>query len=164
MVDSIDQKKLSFSDGSKFLDELRQVIMKLHSLNLSTRRICPAIRTAVKGLVGYKIEKLPSYGTLNKLMYEAKCLALLNAGRESLKDKSDKEPSNFLLSDGTSKLKKHYNTTIISTSDGVKTIGLQLLPTEDSETLIRVTEKSFQEVANIMSRVDGRDEAECLKH
>ena len=163
LVDLIDEKKLSFSDRSKFSDELRQVIMKLHSLNLSTRSICPAIRTVVEGLVGYKIEKLPSYGTVNKLMYEAKCLALLNAGRESLRDKSNKKPSNFLLSYGTSKLKKHYNITIISTSDGVKTIGLQLFPTEYSETLIRVTEKSFQEVASIMSRVDGRDEAECLK-
>ena len=62
------------------------------------------------------------------MLYEAKCLALLNAGRESLQDKDHTEPANFLLSDGTSKLKKHYNTTIISTSTGVRTIGLQLLP------------------------------------
>ena len=153
---------LQLKDNGRFCNEIRQVVMKLHSLNPSSRSICPAIKTVLEGLTNLIVDALPSYGTVNKMMYEAKCLALLNAGRDSLKDKEHLEPANFLMSDGTSKLKKHYNTTIISTSTGIRTIGLQLLPAENSETLMKVTRESFEEVASILERVDGKSKDEYL--
>ena len=61
----------------------------------------------------------------------------------SLKDKEETEQANFLLSDGTSKLKKHYNTTIISTSTGVRTTGMQLLSAENSENLMESNKGKF---------------------
>ena len=137
--------------------------MKLHALSLSSRSICPTIKPVLEGLTNFKVKGLPSYGTVNKMLYEAKCLALLNAGRESLQDKDHTEPANFLLSDGTSKLKKHYNTTIISTSTGVRTIGLQLSLAENSENLLEVTKESFEEIASILERIDGESKEEYLK-
>ena len=163
IIEAVDDQRLELNDNGRFSNEIRQVVMKLHGLNLSSRSICPAIKRVLDGLTNVTVDCLPSYGTVNKMLYEAKCLALLNAGRESLKDKEETEPANFLLSDGTSKLKKHYNTTIISTSTGVRTIGMQLLSAENSENLMKVTRENFEEVADTLSRVDGKSKDDYVK-
>ena len=64
-----------------------------------------------------------------------------------------KEVSHVLMTDGTCKLKKKYNTTIISTSDGVKTIGLQHVAQENSEVLLNSSKGSLRKLGDIMSRV-----------
>ena len=163
IIEAVDDQRLELKDNGRFSNEIRQVVMKLHGLNLSSRSICPAIKTVLEGLTNVTVDCLPSYGTVNKMLYEAKCLALLNAERESLKDKEETEPANFLLSDRTYKLKKHYNTTIISTSTGERTIGMQLLSAENSENLMKVTRESFEEVADILSRVDGKSKDQYVK-
>ena len=84
----MDAKELELKDNGKFSNEIRQVVMKLHSLNLSSMSICPAIKTVLEGLTDLTIDGLPSYGTVNKILYEAKFLGLLNAGRESLQHKA----------------------------------------------------------------------------
>ena len=45
--------------------------MKLHELKLSTRSITPAIKIILENLGNVKCDRLPSYGTVNKIMYEA---------------------------------------------------------------------------------------------
>ena len=87
----------------------------------------PAIKSIIGKLTGAKVQHLPSYGTVHKVMYEGKCLALLQAGRAMLNDKEGKEAANILLNDGTTKKARKYNTTIVAMSEGKRTIGLSML-------------------------------------
>ena len=109
LIDTFEASEVATFEEGRYIDVIRNVIMKLHELKLSTRSIAPAIKIITEDLCGMKVERLPAYGTMNKLMYEAKFIALLNAGRASLKEKQG-DVANFLLNDGTTKLKKKYNT------------------------------------------------------
>ena len=160
IIDSNEKNELQlFADG-KFSDKMRQVVMKLHELKLNTRSIAPAIQVIAEELCGLRPDRLPSYGTVNKIMYEAEFFALVNAGKSCLRDIDEKEISNILLNDGTTKLKKKYNTTIVGTSEGVKTIGLQNLAQETGESLLKANQDSLAKLANVLSRVGGKSE-EC---
>ena len=161
MLDLCEKDTVSTFEDGKFSDAVRAV-MSLLKLNISTRNICPAIKTVLEGLANIQTDRLPSYGTANYIMYEAKCLALIEAGKASLRDKQGKAAQNVLMNDGTSKLKKKYKTTIISTSEGVKTFGLQLLATETSESLLEANVRVLNDVAKVVSRVEGRSEEEVL--
>ena len=101
LLDSIDAKKLNSFDNGRYMNDIRQVIMKVHSMNISTRNICPAIKVVLEDLANVEVDRLPSYGVVNKIMYEAKCISPLNAGRASLRDKESKKPANILMNDGT---------------------------------------------------------------
>ena len=158
LLDLCEKDTVSTFEDGKFSDAVRAVIMSLLKLNISTRNICPAIKTVLEGLANIQTDRLPSYGTVNHIMYEAKCLALIEAGKASLRDKQGKAAQNVLMNDGTSKLKKKYKTTIISTSEGVKTFGLQLLATETSESLLEANARVLNDVAKVVSRVEGRSE------
>ena len=74
------RNKLNSFDNGRYMNDVRQVIMKLHSMNISTRNICPAIKVVLEDLANVEVDCLPSYGVVNKMMYEAKCISLLNAG------------------------------------------------------------------------------------
>ena len=163
IIDSNEKNELQrFADG-KFSDKMRQVVMKLHELKLNTRGIAPAIQIIAEELCGMRPDRLPSYGTVNKIMYEAEFFALVNAGKSCLRDIDEKEISNILLNDGTTKLKKKYNTTIVSTSECVKTIGLQHLAQETGESLLKANQDSLAKLANVLSRVGGKSEEHYLK-
>ena len=104
LLDSIDAKKLNSFENGRYMNDMRQVIIKLYSMNISTRNICPAIKAVLEDLANVEVDCLSSYGVINKIMYEAKCISLLNADRASLRDKDNKKPTNILMNDGTSKL------------------------------------------------------------
>ena len=80
---------------------MRQVVMELHELKI--RSITPAIRIIIENLCNLKVDRLPLYGTVNKMMYEAKFIALLDAGKACLRDNHNKGSANILMNDRTTK-------------------------------------------------------------
>ena len=163
IVDLCEREEIqTFSDG-KFVTPLREVIIKLIGMNIGHRNIVPAIRTVVENLTSQKLGRLPSYGTVNKMVHEAKCLALIQAGKSMLQDKEGKAPSNILLEDATSKRRKTYNAVVIGTSEGLKQISLPNLARENAETLVEITKESFDEVASVLSELEGGEQVDIAK-
>ena len=133
-------------------------------MNIGHRNIVPAIKVVIEKLIPHSIGQLQSYGTINKMVHEAKCLALIQAGKALLSDKEGKVPANILMEDATSKRRKTYNAVVISTSEGLKIVGLPSLAKEDAETLVGITKDTFYEIANVMGRLEGqKSEADLLK-
>ena len=141
----------TFAEG-KYTDAVCEVVMGLLNLNIDIRSVAPAIKIVVETLTNSKVERLPSYGTINKLMYEGRCISLLNAGHEMLREKMEKEPANFVLNDGITKARKKYKTTIISCSEGYRQVGLEMLPTEDSDTLLDMNKSVLTEICVLMEK------------
>ena len=137
------------------MNNMQEVIWGLHQLGIPIRSITPSIKLIVEKLTSSKLQQLPEYGTVHKIMYEGQCLALLQAGRALLRDKANKTPSNVLMNDGTTKRKRKYNTTIVSTSEGQKNIGLKLFATENADSFLAANKESLEEVSEILSSVEG---------
>ena len=152
----------TFEDGEYVLP-IREVVMNLVKMNIGHRNIVPAIWIVIEKLTSQKLGRLPSYGTINTIVHEAKCLALLQAGKEMLSDKDGKEPAAILMEDATSKRRKTYNAVVISTSKGLKNVSLPNLAQENAETLVDITKETFNEIANVLGRVDGNDEMEIAR-
>ena len=122
----------TFQDG-EYLVPIREVVINLVRMNIGHRNIVPAIKLIIENLTNHTIDRLPSYGTIN-IVYEAKCLALLQAGKEMLSDKDGKSPANILMEDATGKRRRTYNAVVISTSKGLHNLGLPNLASENAET------------------------------
>ena len=145
----------TFEDGQYVLP-IREVVLNLINMNIGHRNIVPAIQVVIDKLTNSKLARMPSYGTINKIVYEAKCLVLLQAGKAMLRDREGKAPSNILLEDATSKKRRTYNAVVIGTSEGLKTINLPTLVTEDSETLVNITKAAFDEVSCVLAKLEGK--------
>ena len=91
-------------------------------------------------------------------------LILIQAGKAMLSDKEGKVPANILMEDVTSKRRKTYNAVVISTSEGLKNVSLPSLAKEDAETSVSITKDTFDEIADVMGRLEGqKSEADLLK-
>ena len=106
------EKLTTLNDGC-YTDSIREVVIELLKMNISIRNISPAIQVVIEKLTNNAIDSLPSYGTIHKIMYEAKCLALLEAGKTMLQDKDNKSPASVLMNDGTTKRKRNYNAVLV---------------------------------------------------
>eukprot|EP00112_Aurelia_sp_Birch-Aquarium-sp1_P024457 Seg7753.2 transcript_id=Seg7753.2/GoldUCD/mRNA.D3Y31 product="hypothetical protein" protein_id=Seg7753.2/GoldUCD/D3Y31 len=80
-----------------------------------------------------------------------------------LRDKEGKAPSNILLEDATSKQRKTYNAAVIGTSEGLKQISLPNLARENAETLVDITQESFDEVASVLSECEGGEKVDIAR-
>ncbi len=106
LLDLCEQEEIQTFEGGKYIVPLREVVLNLVKMNIGHRNIVPAIKVVIEKLTSHTIGKLPSYGTINKMVHEAKCLALLQAGKAMLTDKEGKRPANALMENATSKRRR----------------------------------------------------------
>ena len=116
-----DDEIVTFHDG-KYCNEIREVVMRLLSLNVSMRNIDDVIRCVLKKLVNKDICRLPSIAVKSRIQEEALILAQIQVGEAMLNETST---TNCLHGDGTSKYHKHYQNFQITTSEG-KTLSFGL--------------------------------------
>ena len=87
ILDLCEQNEIqTFQDG-KYLLPIREVVINLIKMNIGHKNIVPAIKVVIEKVTPHSIDQLPSYGTINKMVHEAKCLALIQAGKAMLSDK-----------------------------------------------------------------------------
>ena len=98
-------------EGKEYIIPIREVVLHLVKLNVVHRHVAKAIRIIMEKLTPYKVNCLPSQRTINKIVHEAKCLALMQAGKDMLPD--EEALANILMEDATTKRKKN---TMISLS------------------------------------------------
>ena len=163
LIDICEGEKLTTLNDGCYTDSVREVVIELLKMNISIRNISPAIQVVIEKLTNRTIDNLPSYGTIHKIMYEAKCLALLEAGKAMLQDKDHESPANVLMNDGTTKRKRKYNAVLIGTSEGLRTLGVQCMASETSESLLAVNQETLKEVSQVLSRFENKPEEETYK-
>jgi len=73
-------------DNGKYVDEVREVIMDLLSMKVSTSKVNEVIRTGLQKLAGKGMSRLPSKAVHSHLLVEAKHLADVQLGRAMLEE------------------------------------------------------------------------------
>lgn len=162
LLDLCEGNEIQAFENGKYTNDVREVVLGLHKLHIPIRAIAPSIKLIIEKLTNETVSRLPEYGTIHKIMYEGRCLALLEAGRAMLRDKKSKEPANVLMNDGTTKLKRKYNATIVGTSEGQKSIGLKLFAAENADTLLEANKESLSEVAEIVASVENKEKEDVF--
>ena len=164
ILDLCEQNEIQIFQDGKYLLPIREVVINLVKTNIGHKNIVPAIKVVIEKVTPHSIDQLPSFRTINKMVHEAKCLALIQAGKAMLSDKDSKVPANILMEDATSKRRKTYNAVVISISEGLKNVSLPSLAKEDAETLVGIARDTFYEIANVMGRLERqKSEADLLK-
>ena len=127
-LDEIDNKLLKTKEHKQlYLDNVRQCCLELLSLNVGIRQVEPVIRSVLKNIAGFEVEKLPQPGTLVKMYAEMKGLAYQQIEEVS------KQDNLTLHSDGTTKFGQHYGSFQISTGGSPYTLGLSEMLTGSAE-------------------------------
>ena len=106
---------MTFQDG-KYCDDVREVVMKLLSLNVGVNKVDDVIKVVLQTLAKKEVTRLPSTGTKCRLMQEA----LLGAQLQVAEAMTEGEHllGNCLHGDGTSKYSRHYQNFQVTTSSG----------------------------------------------
>ena len=79
------------------------MLTRAGSEKVKIRSIASAIKVIIEKLTDFQVERLPSYGAINHLMYEAQFMVLYKADRAMLSEKDGKSTTNILMNDGTRK-------------------------------------------------------------
>ena len=144
-------------EGGKFVNELRETIMVLLTeCNISMSKVSKVIRTVCKNLLGKLPDRLPSQGTLHRILNEAKFVAQ-NQIYEYMEEGGD--PSNLtgntLHSDATTKFHHHYQGFQITLRNGKQiTIGLTEVGAGDAETYLEAFRSTVKEIAEAVTTED----------
>ena len=162
LLDLCEGNEIQAFENGKYTNNIREVVLELHKLHIPIRAIAPSIKLIIQKLTNDTVSRLPEYGTIHKITYEGRCLALLEAGRAMLRDKESRGPASVLKNDGTTKLKRRYDTAIVGTSEWQKSIGLKLFAAENADTLLQASEESLNEVAEIVASVENREKEEIF--
>ena len=112
------------------------------SLNVGIRQVEPVIRSVLKNIAGYEVDKLPQRGTLVRMYAEMKGLACQQVAEEL-----SKQENLTLHSDGTSKFGQHYGSFQISVTGSAYTLGL-------SEMLTGSAEKTLDTLKQILDDIE----------
>ena len=109
-----DDEVVTFQDG-KYCD-VREVVMKLLSLNVGVNKVDDVIKVVLRKLAKKEVTRLPSTGTKCRLMQEALLVAQLQVA-EAMTE-GEHLLGNCLHGDGTSKYSRHYQNFQVTTSSG----------------------------------------------
>ena len=108
-LSELDTKLLKTKEHKQlYLDNARQCCLELLSLNVGIQQVEPVIRSVLKNIAGFEVDKLPQPGTSVRMYAEMKGLACQQVEELS-------EQDNLTLhSDGTSKFGQYYGSFQIS--------------------------------------------------
>ena len=128
-LNELDMKLLKTKEHKQlYLDNVRQCCLDLLSLNVGIRQVEPVIRSVLKNIAGFEVDRLPQPGTLVRMYAEMKGLAYQQVAEEL------SEQGNLTLhSDGTSKFGQHYGSFQISVEGSAYTLGLSEMLTGSAE-------------------------------
>ncbi|XP_003729015.2 uncharacterized protein LOC100888157 [Strongylocentrotus purpuratus] len=137
-------------EGGRFINEMRETIMVLLTeCNVSMPKVGNVITTVCKNLLGKLPDKLPSHGTLHRILNEAKFVAQTQI-MEYMEEGGD--PSNLqgntLHSDATTKFHRHYQGFQVTLPDKEQiSIGLVEVGAGDAETYLDAFKRAISDIA-----------------
>eukprot|EP00057_Strongylocentrotus_purpuratus_P006869 XP_011661343.1 PREDICTED: uncharacterized protein LOC105436956 isoform X1 [Strongylocentrotus purpuratus] len=141
-------------EGGKYVNELRETIMiLLTECNVSMSKIKKVINTVCKNLLGKLPERLPSLGTLDRILSEAKFVAQ-NQIFKCMEEGGDptKLTGNTLHNDATTKFHHHYQGFQVTLLNGKQmTIGLREVGAADTDTLMDAFTSTIEEITAAVS-------------
>nr|XP_047144798.1 uncharacterized protein LOC124818272 [Hydra vulgaris] len=135
-----DDEVITFEDG-RYSDDIRETIMKLLSMNVSTNSVNEVIKVVLNKLAKKNISRLPSAAVKCRLMQEASILGQFQVAEAMLENNlinKNSKIGNCLLGDGTQKYHKHYqNFQITTTSGKTLSFGLSEVVGKDAATVLQ---------------------------
>ncbi|XP_072049567.1 LOW QUALITY PROTEIN: uncharacterized protein [Amphiura filiformis] len=141
-------------EGGRFINELRETVMVLLTeCNVSMQKVGKVISTVCKNLLGKLPDKLPSQGTLHRILNEAKFVAQAQIAEymEEGGNPADLQ-GNTLHSDATTKFHRHYQGFQATLKDGQQiSIGLVEVGAGDAETYLNAFKSIVGDLAEAMS-------------
>ena len=141
----------TFSNG-KYTDNVRQCIMSLLSLGVSTKRVDPVIRTVLH-LADKSVGRLPSATTVKEMVIEAGIVSKLQ-----LSEILPLTEFNTLHTDGTTKYGEKYGAFEVSTTEGSYSLALCEMKSGSSTESLDVLNTIIEEIDEI-SESAGLDAA-----
>ena len=145
-VNDTDKLVTTFHQG-KYTDNVREVYMRLQSLNVGRRNIEKVIRTVLTKLAGVDIDRLPSEALTSRLFCEAKILADIQAANALLAD----GPNNTIHYDETTKFGDRSGSVQATTSSGTYVLGLFEMECGESKHLFSQVKQTFIDLANTLT-------------
>ena len=128
-LNELDTKLLKTKEHKQlYLDNVRQCCLELLSLNVGIRQVEPIIRSALKNIAGFEVDKLPQPGTLVRMYGEMKGLVC-----QQVAEVLNEQDNLTLHSDGASKFGQHYGSFQISVEGSAYTLGLSEMLTGSAE-------------------------------
>ena len=147
-LNEIDTKLLKTKEHKQlYLDNVRQCCLELLSLNVGIRQVEPVIRSVLKNIAGFEVDKLPQPGTLVRMYAEMKGLAYQQVAEEL----SDQE-NLTLHSDGTTKFGQHYGSFQISVEGSAYTLGLSEMLTGSAEKTLDTLKQILDDIELVASK------------
>jgi len=146
-----DDDIITFANG-RFTDEIRQVIMKLVSLNVSVNKVNDVIKAVLSTLTEKNVTKirLPSDGARKRIMEEALVLAQLQV-IEEMKNGVDGYTGNCLHGDGTTKYSRHFQNFQITTKSGKSlSFGLSEVADSDAATVLKTFVSDIDDLCDVL--------------
>ena len=153
----LDDREVLTIENGRYVNEIREVIMTLISINVSMNSVNHVIRVVLKKLAGLESGRLPSAEVRHRLLVEAKYLANVQVGQAML-ESSDVESVivNTLHGDGTSKLHRHFQNFQITTTKGASlNLGLLEMGRSDTTETMNTFETNLYEVSEILCSLEG---------
>lgn len=149
----LEDETISTFEDSKYVDEVREVIMDLLAMNVSMSKVNEVIRTVLKKLTWKRLSRLPSKAVHSRLFVEAKHLADVQLGRAMLEEADPSQVvGNTLHRDGTTKYHRHYQDFEITTpSCQTYSMGLLELGKSDTEAIMDSFKYRVTEIAQALS-------------
>lgn len=147
---------MSTFENGQYTNDIRECVLNLLQMNVSARNVSTVIRTVLEKIAKCNFSRLPSYSLNLRLAVEGRLLSLMETSREMLSGSFD----NVLHNDGTSRCKRSYTTTQIRSGSGTRTVGLNEIISENTETLLSTNKQIFQELADLRSNLFGTSSVE----
>lgn len=147
---------MSTFENGQYTNDIRECVLNLLQMNVSARNVSTVIRTVLEKIAKCNFSRLPSYSLNLRLAVEGRLLSLMETSREMLSGSFD----NVLHYDGTSRCKRSYTTTQIRSGSGTRTVGLNEIISENTETLLSTNKQIFQELADLRSNLFGTSSVE----
>ena len=143
-----DDEVVTFQDG-KYCDDVREVVMKLLSLNVDVNKVDDVIKVVLRKLAKKEVTSLPSTGTKCRLMQEALRVAQLQVAEAMTED--EHLLGNCLHGNGTSKYSRHYQNFQVTTSSGrTLSFGLTEIAGGDATSILQTFTNTIDDMCDIL--------------
>ena len=157
VVNFLEQPVVKTFEGGRYVDSVREVYIKLLSMNVGRNKVEGVIKTVLNDLAGISVEgPFPSAALTSILSAEARTLANLQAAKELAKNKHS-----TLHYDETSKFGYRSGSIQVSVGDRSYAIGLFDQDSGTSERLFDSIKYCIEKTAENLQRIS--DKEECSK-
>ncbi len=163
--DILESNEVKTFENGIFTSQIRQCIMTLSTQDgVSLKNVNSVIKTVLHNLAGKMATKLPSHGTLCRLMNEAKFIANHHVAQEMIANTNVTEKQVACLhSDGTTKHHREYESYQTTLPNGkTLSMGLMEVSSQSGERNMAAFKQTLKELAKSLGSDEQKTQAKLI--